>query len=154
MVKSAQVERNVRLKDNRKMARSLETEAAVRNALKHWKIGGFRDDVVEIQKCHLPPNIQRIGIAPSFGTEVSSDDVPIGSDDVPMTDDVPIAVKRQRECTPPPANSLKTPPANCLKTRPCKWFGQGGGCKRGFTCHFAHDEKDVIARKNSAFRQT
>ena len=71
MVKSAQVERNVRLKNNRKMARSLETEAAVRNALKHWKIGGFRDDVVEIQKCHLPPNIQRIGIAPSFGTEVA-----------------------------------------------------------------------------------
>ena len=90
----------------------------------------------------------------NFAPEVSSDDVPIGSDDVPMTDDVPIALKRQRECTPPPANSLKTPPANCLKTRPCKWFGQGGGCKRGFTCHFAHDEKDVIARKNSAFRQT
>ena len=101
-----------------------------------------------------PPTPTRPTPSMNFAPEVSSDDVPIGSDDVPMTDDVPIALKRQRECTPPPANSLKTPPANCLKTRPCKWFGQGAGCKRGFTCHFAHDEKDVIARKNSAYKQT
>ena len=71
MVKSTQFERNARLKDTRKMARSLDTEAAVRNALKHWKSGAYRDDVVETQRCHLPPNMHRVGIAPSYGTEVA-----------------------------------------------------------------------------------
>ena len=67
-----QLGRNQNLKQHRKNHRCLETENAVRTAVKYWKAGAFSSMTVGPHMCSLhPDSVQGISFAPCAGTEVA-----------------------------------------------------------------------------------